>query len=246
MHKANLQALMRTMRSGRYRLRSEGDELAYRRQVKESGQTLQRIKGKAPAAVDAIHDDDEEQYDGDGSNRDRHHRDSANRSFFLQVEAPRAPPTTTAMEDGQKRYEERTVQERDGFKVYQYSMETQRSDGARLRVKAQVIKPSSSEDVPEAEGDAPHAPAAEERHRAGEERGSQHRSQQRERRPREWKRDEWESDSRRTRRKWTPRYNQCRTCGEEGHWARECYQYDDESLPSNTGDFFYPTSYWLG
>ena len=46
MHKANLQALMRVMRAGRYKLRSEGDELAYRRQVRESGRTLQRIKGK--------------------------------------------------------------------------------------------------------------------------------------------------------------------------------------------------------
>ena len=72
MHKANLQALMRTMRSGRYRLRSEGDELAYRRQVRESGQTLQRIKGKAPAAADASHDDDDGRRDDDSSDRNRH------------------------------------------------------------------------------------------------------------------------------------------------------------------------------
>ena len=57
--------------------------------------------------------------------------------------------------------------------------------------------------------------------------------------------DDQQSDARKTRRKWV-RYNECRTCGEEGHWARDCHKYDDESLPENTGDFFYPSSYWRG
>ena len=48
LHKSNLQALMRTMRSGTYMLRSEEDEMAYRKRIRESGQTLQRVKGKAP------------------------------------------------------------------------------------------------------------------------------------------------------------------------------------------------------
>ena len=45
-HKANVQPILSLMRSGQYQMRSELDEVQYRERLKETGQTLTRMKGK--------------------------------------------------------------------------------------------------------------------------------------------------------------------------------------------------------
>ena len=44
--KSNLLPLMDVMRSGVYRIAAEGDELAYRKELRESGATVARLKGR--------------------------------------------------------------------------------------------------------------------------------------------------------------------------------------------------------
>ena len=49
----NFQPILRLLRTGRYRLQAEGDEEEYRKALKEAGQTISRLKGKADKKVES-------------------------------------------------------------------------------------------------------------------------------------------------------------------------------------------------